>query len=113
MPTIMAASEGNPGGFSPYVDETGVKPLPETPAKKTTLKSYEEVKSLIDIGRRSDAKQVIRETPWPLDSSIRTKLWLSLCLHHTKDAPETGYYWEMVKQLYGTTGKAKLSNLIP
>lgn len=106
MPTTLSASgEGSQEGFGQYVDHSNIKPLPETPSKKAVVKTFEEVNSLLAIGKKGDVKQIVRETAWPLDSPIRSKLWPALCFQHAKDAPEPGYYWDMVKQLYGTTGK--------
>ena len=52
------------------------------------------------------AKTVVRESEWGLSSPIREELWKELCRYHSneKDFGDF-YYWDTVKQMYGTSGK--------
>lgn len=51
------------------------------------------------------AKQMVRESDWSLGSPARENLWREMCRHHSKEK-DFGemYYWDTVKQIYGTTG---------
>jgi len=92
-------------GFTEYVDKSTIKSSPDTPSKKAVFKSFEEINSLLVIGRKSDVKKIVRESAWPAENAIRSKLWQALCLQHAKDPPAPSYYWDTVQELYGSTGK--------
>ena len=109
MPTMLSVLEEeteNLENFPPYVDANSIEPLPDSPSKKGSIKTFEEIQLLLQNGKKREVKQIIRENAWPIEGGIRRKLWPALCLQHTqKNTNEEGYYWEMVKQLFGTTGK--------
>ncbi|KAK6632106.1 hypothetical protein RUM44_007136 [Polyplax serrata] len=107
MPTMLSVLEeesDNQENFPPYVDVNSIEPLPESPSKKGFLRTFEEVQTLLQNGKKREVKQIIRDNAWPIEGGIRKKLWPALCLQHAqKNSNEEGYYWEMVKQLFGTT----------
>lgn len=106
MLSVLEEESENSENFPPYVDANNIQPLPETPSKKGNLKTFEEVQTLLQNGKKREVKQVIRENAWPIEGGIRKKLWPALCLQHSpnKNSIEEGYYWEMVKQVFGSTG---------
>lgn len=57
------------------------------------------------------AKQILRDTDWSMGSPARENLWRELCRHHSREKDFGDYYyWDTVKQIYGSTGE-KLSIL--
>lgn len=52
------------------------------------------------------AKQILRDTDWSMGSPARENLWRELCRHHSREKDFGDYYyWDTVKQIYGTTGE--------
>lgn len=110
MLSVLEEESDNLENFPPYVDINSIEPLPESPSKKNLLRTFEEVQTLLQNGKKREVKQIIRESAWPIEGGIRKKLWPALCLQHVqKNTNEEGYYWEMVKQLFGSTGEIKSS----
>ncbi|KAL0274112.1 UNVERIFIED_CONTAM: hypothetical protein PYX00_006616 [Menopon gallinae] len=118
MPTMLSVLEEeseNSEVFPPYVDANSIQPLPESPSKKASLKTFEEVQLLLQNGKKRDVKQIVRENAWPFDGGIRKKLWPVLCYQHApnKNSIEEGYYWEMVKQLFGSSDLPERPLILP
>lgn len=69
-------------------------------AKKQPIKTFSDIKGLIQQGKKREVKLMIRETPWPVNSTIRAQLWPELCAqhHHGKNMLD-GFYWDMVNQV--------------
>lgn len=68
--------------------------------KEPALRSFTEIKQLLDQGKKRDVKNILRENSWPINSPIRSQLWPLLCgQHNTKPAMVEGFYWEMVHQV--------------
>jgi len=66
--------------FPPHVDTSNIVIQPESPtSKKQTLKTFAEVNTLLQAGRKREVKLIIRENAWPLNNGIRTQLWPALC----------------------------------
>ena len=96
--------------FPPHVDTSSVPILTDSPTKKPALKTYNEVHGLIQSGRKREVKQVIRDNAWPINSTIRSQLWPVLCQQHAHDKSILeGFYWDMVNQIFGTTGESTFS----
>ncbi|XP_044594753.1 GTPase-activating protein skywalker isoform X1 [Cotesia glomerata] len=97
--------------FPPHVDATNIVINPESPSsKKQSLKTFNEVNTLIQGNRKRDVKIILRENAWPLNNGIRAHLWPALCQQHTSaknifTKAEDGFYWAMVTSLFGTVGK--------
>ncbi|KAG5326892.1 TBC24 protein, partial [Acromyrmex heyeri] len=88
--------------FPPHVDTSNIVIHPESPtSKKQTLKTFAEVNTLLQAGRKREAKLIIRENAWPLNNGIRTQLWPALCDQHAHGKNMLdGFYWDMVNQNY-------------
>lgn len=69
-------------------------------AKKQPLKTFSDIKGLIQQGKKREVKLMIRETAWPVNSTIRVQLWPELCAqHHNGKNMLDGFYWDMVNQV--------------
>lgn len=70
------------------------------PAKKQPLKTFNDIKSLIQQGKKREVKLLIRENAWPVNATIRAQLWPALCAqHHVGKGMLDGFYWDMVNQV--------------
>ncbi|KAG5318578.1 TBC24 protein, partial [Pseudoatta argentina] len=101
--------------FPPHVDTSNIVIHPESPtSKKQTLKTFAEVNTLLQAGRKREAKLIIRENAWPLNNGIRTQLWPALCDQHAHGKNMLdGFYWDMVNQVFGTTELPEKSIMLP
>lgn len=69
-------------------------------AKKQPLKTFNDIKGLIQQGKKREVKLMIRESAWPVNSTIRAQLWPELCAsHHHGKSMLDGFYWDMVNQV--------------
>uniref|UniRef100_A0A1I8PVN1 TLDc domain-containing protein n=1 Tax=Stomoxys calcitrans TaxID=35570 RepID=A0A1I8PVN1_STOCA len=85
-----------------------------SPGKEPALRSYTEIKQLLDQGKKRDVKSILRENSWPINSPIRSQLWPTLCAqHNTKPPMVEGFYWEMVHQVFGTTELSEKPIMLP
>ncbi|KAM7353508.1 GTPase-activating protein skywalker isoform 9-T15 [Cochliomyia hominivorax] len=106
-------------GFSPHVETSEIKVLdfynlPKSTGKEPSLRSYTEIKQLLDQGKKRDVKNILRENSWPINSPIRSQLWPTLCgQHNTKPPMVEGFYWEMVHQVFGTTELSEKPIMLP
>lgn len=76
--------------------------------KKPNLKTFQDVQSLIQQGKKREAKLVLRENSWPTNSPIRSQLWPALCSqHHVGKNMLDGFYWDMVNQVRSAVFKFK------
>lgn len=95
----------NPPPFSSQVDMSRIpaQTLAHT-ADEATQPKWEDLKTHLEAGRMKEAKMMVRETEWNLSSPVREELWRELCRYHSneKDFGDF-YYWDTVKQMYGTT----------
>lgn len=95
--------------FPPHVDTSNIVIQPESPTnKKQVLKTFAEVNALLqtDPPRKREVKLIIRENGWPLNNGIRAQLWPALCNQHAQGKNMlNGFYWDMVNQVFGTTGQ--------
>jgi hypothetical protein len=83
-------------------------------AKKQQLKTFNDIKGLINQGKTREAKLAVRDNAWPVSATIRSQLWPLLCSQHHKDkAMMDGFYWEMVNQVFGTTELPEKPILLP
>ncbi|XP_071052376.1 GTPase-activating protein skywalker isoform X3 [Onthophagus taurus] len=106
MPSVLEDDIESTTVYSAYVDSSGiVVPQPQSPTSKP-LKTFNDVQQLLQQGRKQDAKHTIRNNYWPVDCPIRTKLWPLLCAQHNVgksiDTTMDGFYWDMVKQVFGS-----------
>ncbi|XP_011635001.1 TBC1 domain family member 24 isoform X2 [Pogonomyrmex barbatus] len=101
--------------FPPHVDTSNIVIQPESPtSKKQTLKTFAEVNTLLQAGRKREAKLIIRENAWPLNNGIRAQLWPALCNQHAHGKSMLdGFYWDMVNQVFGTTELPEKSIMLP
>ncbi|XP_011065135.1 PREDICTED: TBC1 domain family member 24 isoform X1 [Acromyrmex echinatior] len=101
--------------FPPHVDTSNIVIHPESPtSKKQILKTFAEVNTLLQAGRKREAKLIIRENAWPLNNGIRTQLWPALCDQHAHGKNMLdGFYWDMVNQVFGTTELPEKSIMLP
>lgn len=69
-------------------------------AKKQQLKTFNDIKGLIQQGKKREVKLIIRENAWPVNATIRSQLWPALCAqHHQGKEMLDGFYWDMVNQV--------------
>ncbi|XP_023308559.1 GTPase-activating protein skywalker isoform X13 [Lucilia cuprina] len=106
-------------GFAPHVETSEIKVLdfynlPKSTGKEPALRSFTEIKQLLDQGKKRDVKTILRENSWPINSPIRSQLWPTLCgQHNTKPPMVEGFYWEMVHQVFGTTELSEKPIMLP
>lgn len=68
--------------------------------KKPALKTFADVQSLLQAGKKRDVKLLIRENAWPINSTVRAQLWPALCSQHqVGKSMLDGFYWDMVNQV--------------
>lgn len=101
--------------FAPHVDTANISVLTDTPpGKKPNLKTFQDVQSLIQQGKKREAKLALRENSWPTNSPIRSQLWPALCTqHHVGKTMLDGFYWDMVNQVFGTTELPERPIMLP
>ncbi|XP_053693370.1 GTPase-activating protein skywalker isoform X2 [Sabethes cyaneus] len=101
--------------FAPHVDTANISVLTDTPpGKKPNLKTFQDVQSLIQQGKKRETKLVLRENSWPTNSPIRSQLWPALCSqHHVGKTMLDGFYWDMVNQVFGTTELPEKPIMLP
>nr|XP_053628777.1 GTPase-activating protein skywalker-like isoform X3 [Cherax quadricarinatus] len=105
----------NPPPFSGHVDMSRipVHNLAHT-ADETSMAKWEDIEALIQAGRMKEAKYIVRETDWSLGSPARENLWREICRHHSSEKDFGDYYyWDTVKQIYGTTELLECSVQLP
>lgn len=105
----------NPPPFSAQVDMSRIpaKTLAQT-AGEATQPKWEDIKGHLQAGRMKEAKTIIRETDWSLSSPVREDLWRELCRHHsTEKTFGDFYYWDTIKQMYGTTELSECQVQLP
>lgn len=79
---------------------TNCLPLVPYAGKRLPLKTFSEVQTLLQQGRKRDVKLLIRENSWPINSSMRSQLWPLLCRQHQHSRSMLdGFYWDMVNQV--------------
>lgn len=100
--------------FPSHVDASNITNYPESPSpKKQTLKTFNEINTLLQAGRKREVKLILRENAWPVDHGIRGQLWPALCQQHAHGKSMLdGFYWDMVNQIFGTTGNYLIDNNI-
>ncbi|XP_042237103.1 GTPase-activating protein skywalker-like isoform X2 [Homarus americanus] len=105
----------NPPPFSGHVDMSRI-PVHNLAhsADETSMAKWDDIKTQMQTGRMKEAKQMVRETDWSLGSPARENLWREMCRHHSseKDFGDF-YYWDSVKQIYGTTELSECSVQMP
>ncbi|XP_033150860.1 GTPase-activating protein skywalker isoform X11 [Drosophila busckii] len=85
-----------------------------SPGKEPALRSFTEIKQLLQQNKKGDVKKILRENYWPINSAIRSQLWPALCAQHlTKQNLLDGFYWEMVHQVFGTTELSERPIMLP
>lgn len=102
-------------GFAPHVDRASIPISNESsPAKKQQLKTFNDIKGLIQQGKKRDVKLIIRDNAWPVNATIRSQLWPALCAqHHQGKGMLDGFYWDMVNQVFGTTELPEKPIMLP
>ncbi|XP_073826593.1 GTPase-activating protein skywalker isoform X10 [Musca autumnalis] len=106
-------------GFAPHVETSEIKVLdfynlPKSTGKEPALRSFTEIKQLLEQGKKREVKSILRENSWPINSPIRSQLWPALCAqHNTKPQMVEGFYWEMVHQVFGTTELSEKPIMLP
>lgn len=105
----------NPSPFSGHVDMSRI-PLHNLAhsADEGTVASWEDVQGHIQAGKMKEAKHLVRDTDWSLGSPAREDLWREICRYHSseKDFGDF-YYWDTVKQIYGTTELSECTVQLP
>ena len=92
--------------FPPHVDTSDIPSQHDSPSnRKIPLKKYAEIDTLLECGKKREVKMILRENCWPTNSTIRSQLWPRLCHQHAPEkSMQEGFYWDLVNQLFGTTG---------
>ncbi|KAG0726689.1 TBC1 domain family member 24 [Chionoecetes opilio] len=101
----------NPPPFSGHVDMSriSVHDLAHT-ADEFTMAKWQDIEGQIKLGKLKEAKQMIRDSDWSLGSPARENLWREQCRRHSREKDfGDQYYWDTVKQIYGS---AELSECI-
>lgn len=115
MPSVLEDLEDSSNVYTPLVDSSGITVVPPSPSTKP-LKTYNDVCTLLQQGHKQDVKQILRNNPWPVNSSIRKELWPLLCKHQQNSKSSNymdGFYWDMVNQVFGTTDLPDKSISLP
>ncbi|KAK0160102.1 hypothetical protein PV328_007543 [Microctonus aethiopoides] len=105
--------------FPPHVDTSNIIIHPESPtSKKQSLKTFNDINSLLQSSRKREVKLCIRDNAWPLNSGIRGQLWPALCQQHAHGKSiftkaEDGFYWGMVTTVFGTVELPEKSIMLP
>ncbi|XP_034936893.1 GTPase-activating protein skywalker isoform X3 [Chelonus insularis] len=105
--------------FPPHVDISNIVINQESPtSKKQTLKTFNEINTLLQAGRKREVKLILRENAWPLNNGIRAQLWPALCQQHAHGKSiftkaEDGFYWGMVTTVFGTVELPEKSIMLP
>nr|XP_045609959.1 GTPase-activating protein skywalker-like isoform X2 [Procambarus clarkii] len=105
----------NPPPFSGHVDMSRI-PVHNLAhsADETTMAKWEDIEALMQAGRMKEAKSIVRETDWSLGSPARENLWREICRYHSSESDFGDfYYWDTVKQIYGTTELLECSVQLP
>ncbi|XP_049822594.1 GTPase-activating protein skywalker-like isoform X2 [Aethina tumida] len=102
MPSVLEEMGGE-AVFTPLVDSGGIQIVPPSPTARP-LKTLQDVKALLQQGKRQDLKHVLRNNAWPANHPIRQHLWILLCTQHQngKGTMMEGFYREMVTQVFGS-----------
>jgi hypothetical protein len=79
------------------------------------LKTFNDIKGLIQQGKKREVKLIIRDNDWPVNATIRSQLWPALCAQHNqgKNNMLDGFYWDMVNQVFGTTELPEKPIMLP
>lgn len=102
---LPASADSNADKNSCIVEPSLYDSYPESPSnKKQTFKSYAELETLLQAGKKKEVKLIIRENFWPLKDGVRSRLWPALCLQHAPAKNNDSFYWDMIAQMLGTTG---------
>ncbi|XP_068239755.1 GTPase-activating protein skywalker isoform X4 [Palaemon carinicauda] len=105
----------NPPPFSAQVDMSRipVQSLAHTTDELSQPK-WEDIKAHLQASRMKEAKTIVRESEWGLSSPVREELWKQICLYQSTEK-EFGdfYYWDTVKQMYGTTELSECQVQLP
>ncbi|CAH0557276.1 unnamed protein product [Brassicogethes aeneus] len=104
MPSVVEELADCSSGsvFTPLVDSSGITIVPPSPTSRP-LKVINDIKVLLQQGKKQDVKHILRNNAWPANHPIRTNLWIMLCTQHSKSKMEEGFYWEMVTQVFGSS----------
>lgn len=102
MPLVLEEVEVT-NVFTPLVNTSAITVTPSSPTSKP-VKTILDVKNLLQQGKKQDLKFLLRNNPWPVNDPIRTQLWPVLCTQHQNEKSKSveGFYWEMVKQVFGS-----------
>lgn len=95
----------NPPPFSGHVDMSRI-PVHDLAhsADEATMAKWKDIEGQMKLGKLKEAKQMIRDTDWSIGSPARENLWRELCRHHSREKDfGDQYYWDAVKQIYGST----------
>lgn len=92
--------------YAPHVDKDNIPSIPESPSiKKQSLKTFSDINTLLQAGKKKEGKVIIRESQWPLNTNVRPQLWPALCNQHVHGkGMMDGFYWEMIGQIMGSPG---------
>ncbi|KAK7080849.1 hypothetical protein SK128_025690 [Halocaridina rubra] len=105
----------NPPPFSAQVDMSRIpaQTLAQT-VDEINQPKWEDIKAHLQADRMKEAKSIIRDTDWSLSSPVREDLWRELCRHHsTEKTFGDFYYWDTIKQMYGTTELSECQVQLP
>ncbi|CAL4124990.1 unnamed protein product [Meganyctiphanes norvegica] len=99
-------SPSNPPPFSQLVEMSHIPAAGLTAAvdDSTQVAKWEDISGHLQAARLKEAKTVIRDAEWSMSSIQRESLWRNLCIYQSTDKDFSDfYYWDTVKQIYGTT----------
>lgn len=115
MLSVLEEESDNYEVFPPHVDTSEIPTQLDSPSsRKTPLKTYTEIDTLLQCGKKREVKLILRENCWPTNSTIRSQLWPRLCHQHAPEkSMQEGFYWDLVNQLFGTTELPEKGILLP
>ncbi|XP_069986001.1 GTPase-activating protein skywalker isoform X1 [Penaeus vannamei] len=105
----------NPPPFSDHVDMSRIPAYALVhSAEDGSQPKWDDIKELINAGKMKEAKIMVREADWSLASPVREELWKEMCRHHSTEKDFSDYYyWDTVKQIYGTTELSECHAQLP
>ncbi|XP_076065977.1 GTPase-activating protein skywalker isoform X2 [Oratosquilla oratoria] len=108
-------SPANPAPFSSLVEMARIPALTHGGSEDVDAgPTWQDLQQFLQANRMKEAKVMVRWSDWGLGADIRVDLWREICRHHSSDKDFSDlYYWDTVKQIFGTTDLSQCSATLP